>query len=222
MRITEPMTMLTDYLLGLLSVWLGTRLIRRPPAAGRRSARRLGAALTASGLAALAGGTSHGFREVLGPGPDGVLWKLAVLAVGLSAFLLLAAVFEATLVSRWRRLALGAATVQWIVYSVWMLGHDEFYWVIADYVPAMLVVLVLEGLAWREGDAAAPWIVAGVLVSLVGAAIQASGLSLHRHFNHNDLYHVVQMGGAVLLHAGGRRLEDRRAGRCRAPRRPGW
>ena len=50
------------------------------------------------------------------------------------------------------------------------------------------------------------WIVGGILLSFVGAAIQQSGVSLHQHFNHNDLFHVVQMVAFYLLYRGGKAL----------------
>ena len=45
-------------------------------------------------------------------------------------------------------------------------------------------------------------------VSIAAAAVQQSGVRLHQHFNHNDLMHVVQMGGVWLLYKGGARLRD--------------
>jgi hypothetical protein len=49
----------------------------------------------------------------------------------------------------------------------------------------------------------------GILASIAAAVVQQSGVRLHRHFNHNDLMHVVQMGGVWLLYQGGARLRDR-------------
>ena len=41
-----------------------------------------------------------------------------------------------------------------------------------------------------------------------GAMVQASGFRLHEHFNHNDLYHVIQMVALVLLYRGAKRLQS--------------
>jgi hypothetical protein len=41
---------------------------------------------------------------------------------------------------------------------------------------------------------------------VAAALVQRSGFALHRHFNHNDLYHVVQMLGTWLLYRGGSEL----------------
>ena len=58
-------------------------------------------------------------------------------------------------------------------------------------------------------DRASRWILAGVGVSVLAAGVQASGFALHRNFNHNDLYHVIQIAAMILLYAGARRLRDR-------------
>jgi hypothetical protein len=39
--------------------------------------------------------------------------------------------------------------------------------------------------------------------------VQASGVTLHRHFNHNDLFHVIQIGATLVFYRGARRLRDR-------------
>jgi hypothetical protein len=46
------------------------------------------------------------------------------------------------------------------------------------------------------------------LVSCLAAAVQFNGIALHQHFNHNDLYHVVQMGGMYLFYRGALILKD--------------
>lgn len=49
----------------------------------------------------------------------------------------------------------------------------------------------------------------GVLVSFMAAAVQVNGVALHDHFNHNDLDHVIQMGGMHLFYRGALLLKDR-------------
>jgi len=87
---------------------------------------------------------------------------------------------------------------------VWMSTHDDFIFVIADYGSALVLILVLAWTSSAAGlGAAARWITAGVAVSVVAAAIQALKLAPHPQFNHNDLFHVVQMGALYLLYRGG-------------------
>jgi hypothetical protein len=44
-------------------------------------------------------------------------------------------------------------------------------------------------------------------VRAAGAA-QASKIDLHPHFNHNDLYHLIQVAAIVAFHRGIRRMTD--------------
>ncbi len=204
--IVDPMTTLTDYLLAVLAVWLGKRLLKQSSASRARTL--FAVSFWSIGLAAFAGGTSHGFGAYLGVGAHSFLWKLTVLAIGATVFLFLAASAHASLRARPRRILLVMAIVQLIVYAAWMLRHDDFIWVIANYVPQIAAVLALQLVQMYRGVAGAGWLVAGLLVTLAAAAIQASGVALHRHFNHNDLYHVVQMAGMVLLYRGSWPIRD--------------
>ena len=51
------------------------------------------------------------------------------------------------------------------------------------------------------------WLQRGLYATLAGVAIQQSGWALHTHFNHNDLYHLVQMAGLYCLYRGALTLE---------------
>ena len=50
---------------------------------------------------------------------------------------------------------------------------------------------------------------AGVAVSVLAALVQASGFALHAHFNHNDLYHVIQIAAMFAFYKGFRRTLGR-------------
>jgi hypothetical protein len=63
--------------------------------------------------------------------------------------------------------------------------------------------------AIRNEDRASLWMLGGVGVSVLAAGVQASGFALHRHFNHNDLYHVIQIAAMVLFYIGAGWLRDR-------------
>jgi hypothetical protein len=77
-----------------------------------------------------------------------------------------------------------------------MLSRDDFVWVILDTGSALAIVAVLH-LRRFNG-----WMLAGVGVSVAAALAQAGGVALHRHFNHNDLYHVIQIAAMVLFYRG--------------------
>lgn len=57
-------------------------------------------------------------------------------------------------------------------------------------------------------DESTRWLLAGLFASLAGVAIQQSPLNLHPNFNHNDLYHSVQLVALYLFYRGARLLRD--------------
>jgi hypothetical protein len=150
-------------------------------------------------VAAILGGTFHGFQI------EG-LWKPTVLLMGLASFGMLAGSAYTTTAGNVRRALLAAAALKLVLYEAWVLAHDEFIFVVADTASAMLAVAALHLLALD--NPASRWILGGVAVSLVAAGIQAGRVALHQHFNHNDLYHVVQMAAMLLYYAGVKRMTD--------------
>ena len=166
-------------------------------------------ALIATATASYAGGTYHGFQQVFSPQVARVLWKMTTISMGAASFLLLSAAFTSAFSGQDRRWLIAAAALKFAIYVVWMLGHDEFQYVIYDYgsTLAVLMLLVLaektHGLAGHRA-----YIASGIAVSIAAAGVQQSGIRLHQHFNHNDVMHVIQMGGVWLLYEGGARLRD--------------
>lgn len=211
MTIAEPTTMLTDYALAGVSAYLSIKLLRQ--ASAELPTRLWSVAFAFVALSALAGGTWHGFRPVLDARTLTVLWKLTVFAVGVFDLLMAVGAILATVTGRVRTGLLAAVGLKFLVYAVWMVEHNEFRYVVLDSAATMVLLLALHGQAlWLRGDRASRWIIAGVLVSALAAIIEASGFALHRHFNHNDLYHVIQTMAMALFYRGGRDLRMYSAG----------
>ena len=62
----------------------------------------------------------------------------------------------------------------------------------------LVLILVWPVLAWVAGR--------GLIVSAAGFAVQKSGFGVHQHFNHNDIYHLIQIVGFWCLYEGVRRM----------------
>ena len=179
---SEPVTMLTDYALGAVSAWLGMRLFK--------FSKYWAGAFLALALAAFLGGTWHGFVQ------SGLLWKATLLCVGLASFAMVAGSARLTTQGVLAGVLMTFAALKLAAYSAWMLFHDQFIWVIVDTGSALAAVAALH--LWRFNG----WMLAGVGASVAAALAQAGGLALHRHFNHNDLYHVVQIAAMLLFYRG--------------------
>lgn len=202
MTIAEPMTMLTDFLLAAACGGFSFALMRR--AHGLRAIRLWALAFAAMGLAALAGGIYHGFQMHLDRVVLTILWKITVYAIGAGGFCMLAASILVSLRQPLQRWALGAALLKLTVYAVWMLNHDEFRYVIYDYAPSLFGVLILHMLMLPKHAPGAGWIISGALMTYAAAAIQLLGVGWSESFNHNDLYHVVQLVAFSALYLGAR------------------
>jgi hypothetical protein len=187
--------MLTDYALGGVTGYLCWKLRSNPC----RAARFWRLAFAALAVAAFLGGTYHGFRIE-------ALWKPTLLAVGVASFGMLVGSAYATTAGPMRVALHVAAALKLALYALWMLRHDDFLFVVADTASAMLAVAALHLL--RLDNPASRWMLGGVAVSLIAAGIQAGRLAPHEHFNHNDLYHVVQIAAMLLYYAGIRRMRD--------------
>src|SRR5947207_14099753 len=118
-----------------------------------------------------------------------------------------------------RKLLLFLAATELAFYTGWMITHDAFIYVIADTGIAMAMVTAMHGWsAMRNRDRASLWMLGAVGVSVLAASVQASGFALRRYFDHNDMYHVIQIAAMVLFYVGAGRLRDHDPAQSRAIR----
>jgi hypothetical protein len=210
--ISEPTTLITDYVLGTLSGLLGVLLLKRHLLLRQVPIRYWALALCATAIASYLGGTYHGFQHALSVPIASLLWKATTISMGVASFLLLCAAFSSAFSGQNRKWLIAAATLELVVYVAWMIGHDEFRFVIYNYGSTLVLLLLLVVTGRTHGVSGhRAYIAAGILVSIAAAGLQQSGIRLHQHFNHNDLMHVVQMGGVWLLYKGGAGLRDKGA-----------
>jgi hypothetical protein len=155
MTISEPTTMLTDYLLTLVCLLVGFRLFR---ALDGHSSRWLwGMGFIMMGIGALIGGSYHGYALLMDEGTHRSFWNLTLIFLGLGAGFMLSGTYVASF-SRW---------------------------------------------SWT-----ARWLYLGLAVSVAGLTVQLSGISLHQHLNHNDIYHLIQLAGLYCFYKGARLMRD--------------
>ena len=191
MSISEPSSLLTDYVLGAVALAFAVRLAAAP-ARGDRTARSWWAAAFALGtLAALAGGTVHGFVAWLPPGWRAALWATTLMSTALAGTLLLAGAARYALRGIPRSLTLTAAAAALAVELglLWCEPHTRH----VVSAGALKIGWLLALLAWKargSRGALAP-VVLGLATAATALAVQRAGLSLNAHFNHNDLAHVL-------------------------------
>jgi hypothetical protein len=205
--IAEPMTVLTDFLLAAVCGTLAVALNRAHGGQQVRGWWSAGFCMLA--IAALLGGIWHGFAPYLSWPLNAALWKATVYAIGLFNLSMLAGSIVAVTTARLRATLITVAALKFFVFAFWMATQDGFEFVVADSAGAMIGLALLHGWsAATRGDRGSLWVLSAVAVSVIAAGVQYSKLTLHVHFNHNDLYHLIQIAAMLLFYFGGRMLHD--------------
>ncbi|MBT4761632.1 MAG: hypothetical protein HOO06_08055 [Bdellovibrionaceae bacterium] len=211
MQIAEPMTMFTDYLIFLQSLWLAKSLYFANNRQVTRSQNIWIVALVFIGFASLFGGTHHGLDLILDKNVNHALWKMTTYSIGMVSFLIFYGTMKSSCAKSWHKPLFAVALAKLIIYYYWMFSHDKFMYVIFDYAPSMLAVLFLQIYSLKKYKTGSEkYFIYGVLISFFGAGIQQAKIGLHTHFNHNDLYHIIQMIGIYMFYKGIPYLRDQK------------
>jgi hypothetical protein len=204
--ITEPDVTLTDYGLALeCGVCAYLLWYRGDPAQRLRIWFTL--FFGAVGLAALLGGTVHGFFLDVTTTGYRLLWPATLLAIGLAGLAAWGIAATIQFSGPAARAIPALAGILLAGYAALVIsGMQEFLIAIAFYLPAaafLLGVLVLtyRRTASRQVLAAT----AGLGLTLVASGLQQAGVGLHPlYFNHNALYHLIQAVALLLIFWGAR------------------
>jgi hypothetical protein len=229
-QIQHPSNVITDYLLAVVVFALAFRLLRKPapsvdahsdvrlvPASitrGRpkssapsRLARWWGVFFVLIAVAAVTGGTFHGLETLAAGWLLTILWKVTVLAIGAGSAIFAAVSIELAVQRRAiRRALLALVAIQFFSYASWMLWHDDFRYVVYQYGASAILVLIVFAASWKRHPELSRPIIAAIVVTAGGALVQQYQVALHHHFDHNDLYHVIQMLAMLLLYRAGARF----------------
>lgn len=198
---TELTTAATDTLLTLVVIAGIAWLCRRVPLSPRRTLWVRGLGLFAA--AGVLGALVHGFD--LDPATRKLLWQPLYLTLG-SAL----AFFSAGAIGDWRGDAPARRVLPFLLavalgfyVLTWVSGGKFLVFVIFEAAALLLALIVYARLAFA-GRRGATFVAAGLVLSLAGGVLQASNLSLHLvwDFDHNGLYHLVQLVGVLFLLAG--------------------
>ena len=202
--------MLTDYALAILASVLGVVLVRHAVATDSRAPLVWASAFGATAAGAVTGGTWHGFADFMETRVRRGLWKATQLLLGLTGLAMVAGAALAVSQGRLLVLLLVAAAVKFAVYARAVVTRDDFAVVVVDYGASMAAVALMQAVALAQwGAPSAPWILAGIGVAIAGSVVQGRRMSPHPRFNHNDLFHLVQMAAIWLFYRGGLLLGDR-------------
>jgi hypothetical protein len=208
MVIQEFWTFVTDVVLALISWTFAWRLALHARKAPSTTLKFWIAVFVTIGLAAIQGAVYHGFKDSL---PFVIyygiristLWSLSLTAYVLSMALLSFGLKKDHPLYRALQVLLLVKGLAFVAIAV---VKTEFLMAVLDYGTSFLIALAVHTKKIRHPSS--PLILAGVLVSIAAALIQTLRISPSETFNHNDLYHAVQVVGLYLFYRGCLRISD--------------
>lgn len=200
---TEQTTAATDLVLAVVAV--GCALALR--STGRALPFRLRTWTWIFGLLALAaaaGTVAHGL--VLSDVWSGALWRLIYLALGLTVALFVAAAVHdwkgRGVASRLTPMLVSVGVGFFLVTQIWSGSFLVF--VVYEAVAMLLALGIYLYLALRRRLGGAWLMVVAIVLNIAAAAVQASslGVTVVVPFDHNGVFHVVQLAAILVLTAG--------------------
>lgn len=198
--ILEPMTMITDFMIAAVAAFCFFSLKTH------KASKYWRLAFLFLSISALAGGLHHGLANLWSESWSLNSWKLTVLSIGgVSLSIAFEAIYR--LKTQYQKQLRIFFVLKSIIYFVVVtFFSDQFLVVILEYLPNLLFLMfVCVYLFLKEKMQTHLYVVIGVVVSLLAVVIQMSQVSIHQHFNHNDLYHIVQIVGLIFYYKSAQR-----------------
>ncbi len=199
---TEQTTAATDFILGILAVWSAYKIYKAGHHTSPVKARIWKWVFILLALAAFFGAIAHGFQ--MDERINFILWQPLNLALGLGVSLFAAgAILDLRQGSMPKGIVPGLLALGVIFYFITVLIPGSFLvFIIYEAVIMLFALTAYFVLALRHKLHGAWWMVSGVFISIIAAVIQATesvNVKMIWEFDHNGIFHIVQMIGIVAL-----------------------
>ena len=198
----EQTTAATDFILFILSVWTVFKIRKAGRGASKKKAGIWIWVFILLSIAAIFGAVAHGFQ--MDEKINYLLWQPLNLALGLSVSLFaVAAIFDLRHGSLPKVVAPGFIALGIIFYFITVFIPGSFLvFIIYEAVVMLFAIFAYISLALKGELKGAWWMVSGILITIIAAAIQASEtmhVEVIWEFDHNGIFHIVQMIGILVL-----------------------
>ena len=209
LKILDPSTVLSDWLLTAFTAWLAWRLLRQAMRVDDRAIRLWFWAFCAVALAAGLSGAWHAFAGNVDATLAPLLWTFSLVLASAAGLLFLLSTLRVYVRGRALGMLAGLAVAKFALFAIYVALKDDFRMLVYDSALTLLIVLGFSAWgAWARRVPGAAWVVAGVLVCVLGAFFQGGRVSIHRQLSYNELWHLLQMGAMYLLFRGGLLLRE--------------
>jgi len=199
---TEQTTAATDLVIAILAVWAAWKVFHNGYPVSPLKARIWIWIFVLLAFGALLGAIAHGIQ--MDGNMNFLIWQPLNLSLGLSISL-----FAAAAILDWREGSLQKGivpvllTMGFVFYLTTVFIPGSFLvFIIYEAVIMLFALTVYIILAIRQRIEGSWWVVFGILLSIIAAVIQATEtlkFTVIWEFDHNGIFHLVQILGIVFL-----------------------
>lgn len=139
------------------------------------------------------------------------LWKMIMICMVLSSVtMLLAIIFFSISSNDSSQKFLQILSYGILFFStIKIFNNDDITNAAIIYCPISFISAVVMSLSWyHNSNMDAKQILVGLIISLFGTSFVFTRISLHKHFNHNDLFHVFHLIGMYFIFVGSIKILD--------------
>lgn len=195
----EPTTFFLDQLTAGICIMFGAMLLAITPSSLTQFLWICMFGTTS--IAAFTGGIKHGFFRKLDSPLKRGLWRCTLYSGGLSSSLLLSAVIVEQLPNIIHFSALIIVGIELILFSIFASSKTNYRPVMFHYLLTVgTVVIVLLLTPWKP---LTPWVIGALVTMIIAGLLQMSDIMIHRHFNNNDIAHLISFIPLWLLFRAG-------------------
>jgi len=199
---TEQTTAATDFVLFIISVGVVFIIRKEGTAASPTKSKIWSWVFILLAIAAFFGALAHGFQ--MDEQTNFILWQPLNLALGLGISLFAAgAIFDLRNGPLPKIVIPGLVALGIIFYFITVFIPGSFLiFIIYEAVVMLFAIIAYIVMALKGNLAGAWWMVGGILITIIAAIVQATGsmrVNIIWEFDHNGIFHIVQMFGIVVL-----------------------
>lgn len=202
---TEQTTAITDILLAIVALYVAFSIYRFGKKVDIIKTRIWAGAFGLLFLAALLGAIAHGIK--MSPTTNALIWQPLNFFLGISIALFAAGViYDLKGFSISRSLFIVIMVSGILFYSITILIPDSFVIFILYEAITMIFSLVLYIYLWTSKKLpGALLMAAGIFITMIAAVVQTINhlsITIIWEFDHNGLFHLIQIPGLLLLQKG--------------------
>lgn len=199
---TEQTTAATDLIMALMAIWAAFKINKEGRKVSPLKTRIWVWVFVLLAIGALFGTIAHGFK--MDDQTNHLLWQPLFLSLGLAVSLFaVGAIYDLKGISMPKFTIPLLVLLGLVFYLVTVLIPGSFLvFILYEGVVMLFALISYISLAARNKLNGAWWMVGGIAITILAAAIQASeavSFSLIWEFDHNGIFHLVQMVGIVVL-----------------------